>query len=72
MFLEPGELQKLTGYKTCSAQRRALNAMGITHKVNAAGDVIVLIAHVNKLLDGDFNVAKTTKTPQLDLSIFNG
>lgn len=73
MFLEPEELQKLTGYKNRSAQRKALNEMGITYKVNSAGDVIVLAAHINKLLDGYHDPPKNGQAPKPYLeSLYNG
>lgn len=73
MFLEPEQLQRLTGYKNRTSQRKALNEMGITHKVNAAGDIIVLESHINKLLDGYHDPAKNNQVPKLDFSgLYNG
>lgn len=42
MFLDPSELKQLTGRCRASAQIRALRAMGVVHKVNAAGKPVVL------------------------------
>ena len=42
MFLNPDELQELTGYVRARSQRRALNEMGIGHTVRPDGRVLVL------------------------------
>ena len=73
MFLEPEQLQRLTGYKTRIAQIKALNEMGITHKVNAAGDIIVLESHIKKLLDGFIYPAKNEQSPKPNFNgLYNG
>lgn len=42
LFLTPEELETLTGYMRPSAQRRWLADQGITHRVNAIGNPVVL------------------------------
>ena len=53
MFLNDSEIEKLTKRKRAKAQQRQLNAMGIQHKVRADGSLVILHAHVDKLLGGD-------------------
>ena len=50
MFLDESEIVKLTKRKRAKAQQRQLNAMGIQHKIRADGSLVVLSAHVEKLL----------------------
>lgn len=52
LFLTPEEIQELTGKEKRNAQIRALNKMGIIHKVRADGSPVVLESHVNKVLGG--------------------
>lgn len=52
MFLTPEQIVELTGKIRKPAQRRALNTMGITHKVRADGAVIVSCSHIESVLDG--------------------
>lgn len=51
MFLSVQDVRILTGYTTRPAQVRALNRMGIDHKVRPDGRVIVLRTHIEKILD---------------------
>lgn len=55
MLLTPDELAQLTGKQRRSAQRRALLAMGIEHKVRPDGSLAVLRSHVERLLDSVFS-----------------
>jgi hypothetical protein len=50
MFLSAEELKQLTGRCRAGAQIAALRSMGVEHKVNAAGKVLVLRRHVEELL----------------------
>lgn len=52
MFLNPEELQTLTGKRRRPAQRKALSFMGVEHKVRPDGALIVSRSHIEKLLDG--------------------
>lgn len=62
MFLTHEELIELTGRKVRSAQARALNLMGVTHRRRPDGSVAVLKSHVEKLLDGNIeNPVKDTE-----------
>ncbi len=72
MFLEPEQIETLTGYKRVQNQEQALNEMGITHKVNAAGKIIVLESHVNKLLDGNDMKINNNSIPQPNLGALDG
>jgi hypothetical protein len=53
MFLTPAEIHELTGKTRKPAQRRALNTMGIEHKVRPDGAVIVSRSHIENVLDGN-------------------
>lgn len=50
MILNKSELIELTGRRIKSAQVRALRFMGIEHKIRPDGSVVVLRAHVEKVL----------------------
>ncbi|WP_343743259.1 DUF4224 domain-containing protein [Herbaspirillum huttiense] len=52
MFLNESEIEILTKRKRPSAQQRQLNVMGVQHKVRADGSLVILHAHVEKLLGG--------------------
>jgi hypothetical protein len=41
MFLTPGDLERLTGRRRFSAQRRALNALGVPYLIAATGEPLV-------------------------------
>lgn len=64
MFLNDSEIQKLTKRKRAKAQQRQLNAMGIQHKVRADGSLVVLSAHVEKLLGGNVESSKRAREPK--------
>lgn len=59
-FLSFDDLVALTGKKLNSAQRRALNYMGISHRVRPDGSLVVLWSHVDAYV---LNPA-TTKQPE--------
>ncbi|MRT31210.1 DUF4224 domain-containing protein [Herbaspirillum sp. CAH-3] len=50
MFLNERDIADLTKRKRAKAQQKQLNAMGIQYKVRADGSLVVLQAHVEKLL----------------------
>jgi hypothetical protein len=50
MLLTTLELEHLTGRKRPKAQARALLVMGIEHRVNAAGGLVVSRQHVETVL----------------------
>ena len=50
MLLTTFELEQLTGRKRATAQARALLSMGISHRVNAAGNLVVSRQHVEAML----------------------
>ncbi|MDD2325698.1 MAG: DUF4224 domain-containing protein [Alphaproteobacteria bacterium] len=52
MFLNQDQIAALTGKQQPSAQRRALNLMGITHKLRPDGTLVVLEQHVCQELGG--------------------
>lgn len=52
MLLTDAEIAELTKKHRRPAQRKALNAMGVTHKVRPDGSLAVLRSHVEKLLGG--------------------
>lgn len=50
MFLTPEDIAALTLKTQRKAQRAALNFMGIDHKIRPDGSIVVLRAHVEKML----------------------
>lgn len=58
MFLSRDEVERLTGKKRRPSQVKALNTMGITHKVRPDGEVLVLSSHVENVLDGTKAIPK--------------
>lgn len=52
MFLLPEEIVELTGRKTRSKQREALQQMGIEHRVRPDGTLAVLKSHVESEMGG--------------------
>lgn len=62
MFLTCEQLQRLTGKKRNPAQVRALRCMGIEHKIRPDGAVLVLAAHIEKILDGQNTTAVRKRT----------
>lgn len=51
MFLTPDQLRELTGKCRPSAQARVLKTLGIEHRTRPDGFVLVLVAHVEHLLN---------------------
>jgi hypothetical protein len=60
VFLTADEICELTGAKWRSAQARALGMMGIESKTRPDGSLVVLRAHVEKVLGGV--VSRSRKT----------
>jgi hypothetical protein len=58
LFLEPPELEGLTGRRRSTAQVRVLRALGIEHRVRPNRTIAVLRDHVNNVFNG------TTKSPE--------
>jgi hypothetical protein len=52
MLLTHSEIIELSGRKIRPAQSASLRKMGIEHRINAAGAVVVLRSHVEKILGG--------------------
>ena len=68
MFLSAEDLTMLTGFKRRSAQVEALRFMGIEHRVRPDGTVVVLRAHVERILGEALHSKTTRKTaPRLEL-----
>lgn len=65
MFLTKDEVKELTHKITYSAQRRALNSMGIEHKMRPDGSVAILRAHAEK----EFGAAREGFTSYLTKKI---
>lgn len=61
LFLTEDEVRALSGKIKRNAQVRALNAMGIEHRVRPDGSVAVLRDHVLKVFDGAPSKAKRKK-----------
>jgi len=64
MFLNDSEIEKLTKRKRAKAQQRQLNVMGIQYKIRADGSLVVLSAHVEKLLGGHVEGGKRAREPK--------
>lgn len=63
-FLAAEEIQDLTNKSRRPSQVKALNAMGIEHKVRPDGSVAILRAHITKVFDGAPDAAaKRVNTP---------
>lgn len=67
MLLSDDEIAALTKKQRHPAQRKVLNAMGITHKVRPDGSLAVSASHVKRLL-GDVATAKVDKEQEPDWS----
>lgn len=52
MFLTNEEVKELTSKSQRASQTKVLNALGITYKIRPDGSLIVLRAHVERLLGG--------------------
>lgn len=67
MFLNETEIKVLTKRTRSKAQQRQLNAMGIQHKVRADGSLVVLSAHVDKVLGGNVESSKRSREPRWEV-----
>ena len=67
MFLSPDQLAALTGRMRWSAQRRALDAMGIRYLVSPSGRPAVLVEEVERLALGAPARGRRERGPRLDL-----
>ena len=61
MFLTPEEIADLTGRSRRDAQAKVLALMGVEHRLRPDRSIVVLRAHVEKLLGG-----VTADPPRLD------
>lgn len=52
MFLDDDEIEQLTKRRRRPAQSKALSFMGIEHKMRPDGSLVVLRAHVERMLGG--------------------
>lgn len=64
MFLNETEIKALTNRTRSKAQQRQLNTMGIQYRVRADGSLVVLSAHVDKLLGGNVESSKRVREPK--------
>ncbi|WP_163650760.1 DUF4224 domain-containing protein [Modicisalibacter sp. 'Wilcox'] len=65
LFLDPEELEFLTGYKRGKEQREELDRLGIHWKVNAAGRTLVGRRHVEEVFCGDDATRRGRTRPNL-------
>lgn len=63
MILSEAEIRELTGKVQSNAQARALGLMGIEHRQRPDGSVVVLRAHLEKVLGGSVVSAKRKTAP---------
>lgn len=63
-FLSVVEMIALTGYRHSSAQARALNRMGIEHKIRPDGKVVVLREHIKEMLCKNTSMSSTIRKTQ--------
>ncbi|WP_189459645.1 DUF4224 domain-containing protein [Jeongeupia chitinilytica] len=68
MFLSQPELCELTNRVRRGSQATVLNSLGIEHRVRPDGSVLVLRAHVERLLGGGEQPARKSTTYQIDRS----
>jgi hypothetical protein len=52
IFLDQSEIEALTGKVRRPAQEKALNSMGIEHKIRPDGKIVVLRSHIETTLGG--------------------
>lgn len=71
VFLDTEELEELTNKQRYTAQRKVLNALGITHKTRPDGSLLVLRSHVEKLLGGDVESKKAKKAKEPNWGAMN-
>lgn len=60
LFLDADEVFALTGRTQRPAQIKALNAMGIEHRVRPDGSVAILRAHIEKIFGGGADSGMTS------------
>ncbi|HIO30785.1 DUF4224 domain-containing protein [Marinobacter salarius] len=53
MFLSQEEIYKLTGKKRRTQQKQILDAKGITYFENGIDELVILKAHVERVLSGE-------------------
>jgi hypothetical protein len=61
MFLTPEDIAALTLKTQRKSQRAALNFMGIDHKIRPDGSIVVLRAHVEKVLGASMPISSAKK-----------
>lgn len=62
-FLARDEITGLTNKVKRTAQVRALNSMGIEHKVRPDGSIAILRDHITKVFGGSSNIPRRTSKP---------
>lgn len=62
-FLGPDEIALLTAKQRRRAQVKALNAMGIEHKVRPDGSLAILRSHIEKVFAGSVDMGKLPRSP---------
>ena len=67
VFLTPDQLAALTGRVRWSAQRRALDAMGVRYLTSPSGRPAVLVEEVERLALGAPARGRRDREPRLDL-----
>lgn len=67
MTLTPDELRELTGKTKPSAQRRALDFMGVAYRQRPDGSLAVLRSLAEEALGGAATMPKTPREPELHL-----
>ncbi|GHD59736.1 DUF4224 domain-containing protein [Jeongeupia chitinilytica] len=68
LFLSQAELQELTNRVRRTSQATVLKSLGIEHRIRPDGSVIVLRAHVERLLGGAERPGQRAKVYQIDRS----
>ena len=61
LYLDEDEIVGVTGKKRPSAQHRALNEMGLTHKIRPDGSILLSRSHYEAQLGGDSPTPKKKK-----------
>jgi Domain of unknown function (DUF4224) len=62
-FLSKAEIFSLTNRITRPSQAKALNSMGISHRVRPDGSIAILRAHITKIFDGEPTANKRGTKP---------
>jgi len=55
-LLTPAEVRELTGRVRRSTQAQTLRSMGIEHRIRPDGSIVVLRAHVERVLSGEIHL----------------